>query len=61
MSDWIDKRKLMPTEADADPWGCIMIWDRLNGCKITGWKNAQELGRANVTHWARLPGGPKNG
>lgn len=56
---WIPKKDRMPTEADADPYGCVMIWDRLNGAKITGWRNTQELSREAVTHWARLPEGPK--
>lgn len=56
---WIPKKDRMPTEADADPYGCVMIWDRLNGAKITGWRNTQELGREAVTHWSRLPEGPK--
>lgn len=59
MCQWINKRRLMPTAADADAYGCVLIWDRLNGVKITGWQNAQELGRENVTHWARIPAGPK--
>jgi hypothetical protein len=50
----------MPTAADADAYGCVLIWDRLNGVKITGWQNVQELGRENVTHWARIPAGPKS-
>lgn len=56
---WIPKKDRMPTEADADPYGCVLIWDRLNGAKITGWRNTQELSREAVTHWARLPEGPK--
>ena len=56
---WIPKRDRMPTAADADPYGCVLIWDRLNGAKITGWRNTQELSREAVTHWARLPEGPK--
>jgi hypothetical protein len=36
-----------------------MIWDRLNGAMVTGWRNAQQLNRAAVTHWARIPDGPR--
>lgn len=56
--NWIDKTVRMPTVADADLWGCIMIWDTLNGARVTGYRNAQELNRSVVTHWARLPDGP---
>lgn len=59
MIDWIDKSVRMPTEADSDPWGCVMIYDKLNGVKITGWRNAGELNRSVVTHWARIPHGPR--
>ena len=56
--EWINKYDRMPGEDDADAYGCVMIWDRLNGARITGWRNAQELGREAVTHWAVLPEGP---
>lgn len=58
VTTWVDKRQRMPGQDDADPYGCIMIWDRLNGAKITGWRNTQELNREAVTHWAALPAGP---
>lgn len=57
--DWVDKNTRMPTAEDADYWGCVMIWDQLNGAMITGWRNAQQLNRAGVTHWARIPEGPR--
>ncbi len=56
--EWISKRERMPGEADADAYGCVLIFDRLNGVRITGWRNVQELSREAVTHWAKLPEGP---
>ena len=56
--EWINKTERMPTEADCDLWGCVLIYDRLNGVKVTGYRNAGELGRSGVTHWARMPLGP---
>lgn len=56
--EWVDKNERMPVEMDADAYGCVLIWDRLNGARVTGWRNTQELGREAVTHWARLPEGP---
>ena len=57
--EWIDKTVRMPTAEDADPWGCVLIYDRYNGCQITGWRNTQALSRQYVTHWARMPLGPR--
>ena len=57
--NWVDKRVRMPWESDADAYGCVLIWDRLNGVKVTGWKNIHELNREAVTHWARMPEGPR--
>jgi hypothetical protein len=58
--EWIPKGERMPTEADGDPWGCVLIYDRLNGVKITGLRNVLEIGRSMVTHWARIPRGPED-
>lgn len=58
-TDWIPTAERMPEQADADPWGCVMIWDHYNGCMITGWQNHQRLEAEWVTHWARIPRGPE--
>ena len=42
-TEWIPTAERMPQQADADPWGCVMIWDHYNGCMITGWQNRQRL------------------
>ena len=51
----------MPGPEDADAYGCVLIYDRLNGVKVTGWRNEQELRREAVTHWAPMPEGPAKG
>lgn len=56
--NWISIRERLPRVEDADEYGCVLIWDRLNGVKITGWRNDYELSRAPVTHWATPPKGP---
>ena len=58
---WIDKNVQKPTEADADPWGCILLWDRHNGVKVCSWSNVQEINRDPVTHWMPAPSGPRKG
>ena len=46
---WIDKRERPPTQKDADPWNCVIVWHRYQGCMITGWKYAVESDL--ITHW----------
>lgn len=58
-TEWIPTAERMPERADADLWGCVMIWDHYNGCMITGWQNRQRLEAEWVTHWARTPRGPE--
>lgn len=55
---WINRIMRMPTADDADPWGDVIIWDALNGLKLTQYDNRAELERPNVTHFARTPPGP---
>lgn len=52
--DWISKNARMPVKEDADMWGCIMVWDDLNGIKVCGWDDQTELSRPVVTYWAPL-------
>ena len=59
--DWVAKGQRMPGPEDADAYGCVLIYDRLNGVKVTGWRNEQELRREAVTHWAPMPEGPAKG
>lgn len=56
---WIDRTVRMPTKADANPQGCVLIWDENNGIMIKGWHNTAEICRAPVTHWATPPKGPR--
>lgn len=55
---WIDKTERMPTADDADEYGCVLIYDTLNGIMISGYKNTQNISRWPVTHWARMPEAP---
>ena len=57
--NWIEKRDHMPTAEDGDAIDCIFIWDKLNRLLIVKRGNAQALARENVTHWARIPDGPR--
>lgn len=57
--EWIDKRERLPTGTDCDAWGCVLIYDRHNGVMVTGYLNRQQLDRRGVTHWARIPDGPR--
>lgn len=54
---WVRLDRRRPTAEDADPWGCVLIWDSNNGVMLAGWRNEQQLGRPYVTHWARTPEG----
>lgn len=58
MVEWVNMQDRPPRREDADEYGCVMIWDELNGVMITGWRNEQMLYREPVTHWARTPEGP---
>ena len=58
---WVSTRERMPGRGDADLWGCVLIWDKYNGCMITGWQNRNRLEAETVTHWARLPEEPGEG
>lgn len=55
--DWIEKAKQPPTEADADPMGCVLVWHLYQGVMVYGWRNANE--NRFMTHWARTPQRPE--
>lgn len=55
-SEWIDRKKRMPTEKDADAKKCILVWHKLNGAMITGWHHVAD--NRFLTHWAPCPKGP---
>lgn len=56
---WIDKHDRLPKKEDADAQGCVLVWDALNGVKVAGYQNTQQLGRQYVTHWRTPPEGPR--
>lgn len=58
---WYALEERMPTEADADPWGCVLCWNSHDGMMLTGYKNEYRLSPTRSTHWARVPQGPKYG
>lgn len=53
---WISAAEEMPTEADADAQGCVLVWHALNGAMVTGWH--QVARNRYMTHWMRTPAGP---
>lgn len=46
---WIDKETHPPSGADADEYGCVLVWHAFQGNMITGWRNA--LSNRFITHW----------
>lgn len=56
--EWVRIADRKPRHEDADAWGCVLIWDRYNGVRVTGYRNHQMLDAEYVTHWARIPDGP---
>lgn len=55
---WIDICETMPTQDDADAYGCVLAWSRMNGCIIVNWRNFKHYG-CYLSHWARMPEEPK--
>lgn len=60
VADWRRVDTEPPTKADADRWGCIMIWHELQGLMFT---NPQEIDfyKQHVHFWAHTPEGPEEG
>lgn len=57
LDDWINMKDHPPTDDDADPWNCIMVWHEYQGCMVTGIRSA--LDNSFVTHWKRTPPMPE--
>lgn len=55
--DWIDKDERLPTQADADVYGCLVAWHQYNGLTVTGWRRVLE--NELIVAWAHTPAGPK--
>lgn len=56
MTDWIATAKRKPTQADADPYGCVMAYHMMQGVMIIGWHVVGDGGY--YTHWAHIPEAP---
>lgn len=54
---WIDKSQCLPTEQDADAFGCVEAWHIFNGVFITGWQRIAE--ERFFTHWMPTPRPPE--
>ena len=57
MSEWIPFSERPPTQADADEYGCVLVWHIMNGVLVRGWEN--DSGRAYISHWMHTPEGPE--
>ncbi len=55
---WISWKTRLPTEADADIFGCVLVWDCRAGNRITGWHQLTSNG--GITTWQRLPDPPSD-
>ena len=53
---WVPVTERMPTEKDADPQRCVLVWHAYQGVMVTGWH--QINGNQFITHWA-TPRGPE--
>lgn len=53
---WIHSEERMPTQDDADKWGCVLVWHTYQGPMITGWKQVKQ--NSFMTHWRRTPRPP---
>lgn len=54
---WVKREEGMPTEKDADVYGCVLAWHKYNGVMVTGWRRVRE--NDFVEAWARTPMGPE--
>lgn len=52
---WIPVRERLPTAAEADVYGCVLVRDG-NGNRVTGWRQPESDG--GITDWQRLPAPP---
>lgn len=58
VSDWVDRDERLPTEADADVQGCVIVWHVYNGVMITGWFNVPH--NRFISHWMPAIPRPEN-
>ena len=53
--DWIDKRDRMPTKADEDQNGKVLVFNIYGGVMISGAEDFATYGGKYSTHWMRIP------
>ncbi len=58
---WISKATRLPTQQDADPWGCVLVWHIHNGVQTLGWQNPMLKSSKYITHWMTPPPAPERG
>lgn len=54
---WVKREEGLPTEKDADAYGCVMAWHKYNGVMVTGWRRVVE--NEFIVAWAHTPMGPE--
>lgn len=50
---WINAESRPPTAADADEWGCVLVWHIYQGPMITSWRQVEK--NCFMTHWQHTP------
>lgn len=55
---WIDAAKRQPCAADADENGCVMVYHKWDGYKVTGWRQFEW--DKYIERWQRTPPPPEN-
>lgn len=54
---WTAMHDRPQTDADADPWGCVIAWHIHNGAIIINIHNIAHYG-LYITHWQPTPAAP---
>lgn len=57
MREWIKKSDKLPTEADCDALGCVLVWHIYQGAMVYGMQVTIE--NKFITHWMRAPEAPE--
>lgn len=58
MSEWILSAARQPTEADADEYGCVVVWHIYQGVMVLGWHQITEE-NPYLPYWMPAPGKPE--
>ena len=57
MEKWVSVLDRLPTEADADKGGCVLVWHIHQGVLLMGWH--QVTSNRFFSHWMRAPMPPE--